>query len=114
MSCYRKLLKITYCTLSTAACNFTTGTRHKCFILYIVHRTIIIVLCPDHVQPFVHLPPSIYLTDVRDISTDVMARALLMNQRGWCVIFNTAAVVYRLGEERDTDDYIDYILVDVS
>ena len=113
MSFYRKLLKITHYTLSTAACNFTTGTRHKCFILYIVHSTII-VLCSDHVQPFIHLPPSICLTDVRDISTDVMARALLMNQRGWCVIFNTAALVYRLGEERDTNDYIDYILVDIS
>ena len=36
-----------------------------------------------------------------------------MNQRGWCAIFNTAAVDYNLGEERDREDYID-LFVDVS
>ncbi|CAN0053200.1 unnamed protein product, partial [Ascophyllum nodosum] len=33
--------------------------------------------------------------------------------RGWCVYFETSALEYRLGEERDSDDYIDYVTVDM-
>ena len=35
-------------------------------------------------------------------------------KRGWCVYFETSALEYRLGEERDSDDYMDYVIVDVS
>ncbi|CAN0356024.1 unnamed protein product, partial [Ascophyllum nodosum] len=34
-------------------------------------------------------------------------------KRGWCVYFETSALEYRLGEERDSDDYIDYVTVDM-
>ena len=38
----------------------------------------------------------------------------VFNQRGWCVVFETSAVDYNLGTERDFNDYIDFIRVDVS
>ena len=38
----------------------------------------------------------------------------VFTKRGWCVVFETSALEYNLGRERDADDYIDYSAVDVS
>lgn len=35
-------------------------------------------------------------------------------QNGYCVQFETSAVANKLGEERDSTDYLDYILLEVS
>ncbi|CAM9660517.1 unnamed protein product, partial [Ascophyllum nodosum] len=37
----------------------------------------------------------------------------VFNQRRWCVVFETSALEYKLGEDRDPDDYIDYCVVDM-
>ncbi|CAM9937236.1 unnamed protein product, partial [Ascophyllum nodosum] len=39
--------------------------------------------------------------------------ANITEKRGWCVVFETSAVEYNLGEERQVDDYIDYTSVDM-
>ncbi|CAN0315183.1 unnamed protein product, partial [Ascophyllum nodosum] len=37
----------------------------------------------------------------------------ITDKRGWCVIFETSALEFNLGEERNSDDFIDYCAVDM-
>lgn len=54
-------------------------------------------------------------------ATAVLSRPLLDLQdgvktggRGWCVVFETSVADAFMGEERDANEYLDYILLDVS